>query len=89
MKTTIPSMARKYETIFSNDTIQLVKGKDGFWLYDLTRSMNLSMSALSEQQAFVDALMYYQNRLIEIEKEYKSLRGIVNNFVEQINCGQQ
>ena len=82
-------MNEKYESIFENETISLFKGinaraHEGFWLYDATRGMNLSMRAPSERQAFVNAIMYYQSRLTEIEKEYKSLRGFVDNFVEKI-----
>ena len=76
---------KRYELIFQNDTIQLSKGPDGFWLHDATRGMNLAMRATSEQQAFVNAIMYYQRRLMKIEIEHKSLRGLVDNFVEHFN----
>lgn len=87
-------MTEKYESIFENETLSLSKGintraHEGFWLYDATREMNLAMKAPSERQAFVDALMYYQSRLTEIEKEYKSLRGLVDNFVEQTQYGDK
>jgi hypothetical protein len=75
----------EYKTIFENDTIELSQGKNGFWLYDQTRGMNLSMKAPSEQQAFADAVMYYQNRLMEVEKDYLALKTLVETFVKQIN----
>ena len=58
-------------------------GSFGFWLYDKTRGMNLSMRAKMEIEAFVEALTYYQKRLGEVEKAYSSLRGQVDDFVSQ------
>ena len=54
-----------------------------FWLYDYTRGMNLSMGANNPQDAFVEALTYYQERLLETEKELSELKEKVNNFIEQ------
>ena len=45
-------------------------GHFGFWLYDATRGMNLSMRAKSSTDAFVEALTYYQKRLARIEAEH-------------------
>lgn len=56
---------------------------DGFWLYDDTRGMNLSMRAETSTDALVEALEYYQDRLSKVESEYKELSSKVNNFVEQ------
>lgn len=58
-------------------------GSFGFWLYDKTRSMNLSMRAKTEREAFVDALEYYQKRLMETEKTYADLKTKVDAFVAQ------
>ncbi len=58
-------------------------GHHGFWLYDETRGMNLAMRAKSEQDAFVEALTYYQERLKELETELHSLQTKVNAFVGQ------
>ena len=58
-------------------------GHFGFWLYDETRGMNLSMRAKSSTAAFVEALTYYQERLTTIEQEYASLRAKVDVFVDQ------
>ena len=80
-------MSKKYKPIFVNETIELSQGPDGFWLYDRTRGMNLSMRAVSEQQAFVNTIIYYQRRLTKIEKSYKSLNGFVNTFIEQVQYG--
>lgn len=64
-----------------SDTLELNEYKDGFWLYDETRGMNLAMRANTAQDAFVEALEYYQRRLNEMERSYYSLRGMVETFV--------
>jgi hypothetical protein len=70
------------------DTLSLTEvgtgGNTGFWLYDRTRGMNLSMRAKSEQAAFVEALTYYQKRLQEVEKELKGIKSKVYNFIEAV-----
>lgn len=74
------------KTIFStklSDTISLTLCTDGYWLYDFTRCMNLSMRAKTEQAAFVEALTYYQRRLEDIESCYNSLQSRVDTFVSQ------
>lgn len=38
------------------NTLSITECTDGFWLYDETRGMNLSMQAKSEEAAFVEAL---------------------------------
>lgn len=67
--------------IFKNETISLVECKDGFWLYDYTRGMNLSMKAKTERDAFIEALLYYQKRLKKTEEDFKTLNDKVINFV--------
>lgn len=70
-----------------SETISLSEYKSGgnlgFWLYDNTRGMNLSMRAKTETAAFVEALDYYQKRLIEVEQTYASLKMKVDAFVSQ------
>ena len=58
-------------------------GHFGFWLYDATRGMNLSMRAKSSTDAFVEALTYYQKRLARIEAEHAALQAKVYAFVTQ------
>lgn len=65
------------------DTLSLSECNDGFWLYDKTRSMNLSMKAKTAQDAFVETIEYYQKRLTEVEFEHKILKESVDKFVEQ------
>lgn len=65
------------------DTTELTECDDGFWLYDHTQGMNLSMRAKSAQAAYAEALTYYQNRLIEVESNFNSLNQKVQSFVAQ------
>jgi hypothetical protein len=65
------------------ETLGLTECKDGWWLYDKTRGMNLSLRAKSPTDAFVNALSYYQKRLAEVEKNFTGLSEKVNAFVEQ------
>jgi hypothetical protein len=58
-------------------------GSAGFWLYDTTRGMNLSMRAKSATDAFVEALHYYQARLEAVEQAHTKLRAQVDAFVSQ------
>ncbi|HBC8437461.1 TPA: hypothetical protein ACT2UD_005565 [Escherichia coli] len=56
---------------------------DGYWLYDETRGMNLAMRAKTAEAAYLEALEYYQERLTEVEEDYKSLKAKVDHFVGQ------
>jgi len=71
-----------------SDTLSLceckIGGPKGFWLYDKTRGMNLSMRAASETEAFVEALHYYQKRLLDVECELKRINASVDAFVEHV-----
>ena len=67
------------------ETLTISECKDGYWLYDKTRGMNLSMRAKTEQDAYVDAITYYQKRCAEIEQKKKKLYDSVNNFVESLS----
>jgi hypothetical protein len=78
-------MGTKPESISKyTETLNMAKYRDGFWLYDKTRGMNLSMRALSETDAFVEALTYYQRRTKEVEAELKALREAVDQFVDTV-----
>lgn len=58
-------------------------GNFGFWLYDETRGMNLAIRAATAQHALVDALNYYQKRLLKVEKEHDEIAKKVDAFVSQ------
>jgi hypothetical protein len=60
-----------------------ISGHKGYWLYDSTRGMNLSMRAKTERDAFVEALTYYQKRLSAVEQDYKDVKEKVEKFVNQ------
>jgi hypothetical protein len=66
-----------------SDTLILSECHDGWWLYDKTGGMNLSMRAKTSTDAFVEALTYYQKRLMVVEHEYTELNSKVNAFVDQ------
>lgn len=70
-----------------SDTLSLCEYKSGgnlgFWLHDKTRGMNLSMRANTATEAFVEALTYYQKRLITVEADYANLQAKVDSFVAQ------
>lgn len=67
-------MSKAISTEYLSDTISLSECRDGFWLYDATRGMNLAMRAKTRDDAFMEALKYYQNRLTQVESENKKLR---------------
>jgi hypothetical protein len=71
------------QQIFKTQTLTLTKCRDGYWLFDTTRGMNLGIRADSEQIAFIQALEYYQKRLTGLEAAHKCLNDRVEEFVEQ------
>ena len=77
-------MAQKaIRSIKLTDTLTLSECKDGFWLYDKVAGMNLGMRCDTEEQAFVEALTYYQKRLTVSEERYTNLSGKVEKFISQ------
>ncbi len=67
-----------------DETLSIVEVKSGFWLYDTTRGMNLSMRAKTKEDCFFEALKYYQRRLMETELELKSITEKVDSFVQLV-----
>ena len=51
--------------------------------------MNLSVRANSAQEALVEALEYYQDRLIEVESQLSSREDQVNRILDVLgaSCG--
>ncbi|TDE87415.1 hypothetical protein [Deinococcus sp. S9] len=76
-------MSKTISHIQLTETLELAERQDGFWLYDKTRGMNLSMGAKTPQDALVEALSYYQRRIKDVETKYRELETKVNAFVEQ------
>ena len=66
-------MAKAIRTVFKLDTLSLVECNDGYWLHDTIVGMNISMRAKSEQDACIEALLYYQKRLAAVKLDYKTL----------------
>jgi hypothetical protein len=79
-------MSRKgvIRTVFTTDKFSLHECNDGYWLYDFILGMNLSMRAKTEQDAYLEALMYYQKRLETVKSDYKKLDGVVDNFLSEL-----
>ncbi len=67
------------------DDLTMSECKDGYWLYDYTRGMNLSMSAKTQEDAFVEAITYYQKRLKQVENELNRLNKSVSAFIDSIS----
>lgn len=76
-------MSKAISSTVLSPTLTISLCRDGYWLYDETQGMNLSMRAKTSDDAFVEALTYYQERLAEIESNYNSLQSKVNAFVNQ------
>lgn len=81
-KNDMPKLLNKTEV---TDTITLSHCTDGWWLWDDTRGMNLSMHAPSPQQAFIETIGYYQRRLTQVEDELKTLKIQVEAFVQAVH----
>lgn len=65
------------------ETLHLSEQKNGFWLYDDTRGMNLAMRAKTAEDAYLEALDYYQGRLLQVEAELADITKKVEVFVAQ------
>lgn len=74
-------MSKVITHVHLTETLSLTECRDGFWLYDKTRGMNLSMRAKTPQDAFVEALSYYQRRLAQVEADYRDMKTKVEEFV--------
>lgn len=77
-------MSRTLNSVVLSKTITISQCTDGFWLYDSSRGMNLSMKAESSEAALLEAIGYYQRRLSDIESSYNSLKSRVESFVESV-----
>lgn len=78
-------MGKTIKTESLTPQLKLSECTDGYWLYDYTRGMNLSMRAKSEKDAFVEAIQYYQRRLKEVESNLSSLESKVKSFLVQFS----
>lgn len=76
-------MSKRISHTVLSPTLDLSECADGFWLYDKTQGINLSMKAKSSTAALVEALAYYQRRLTQVERKYHYMSGKVEAFVSQ------
>lgn len=67
------------------DTLTISECIDGFWLYDLLQSCNISMKAKTERDALVEGLKYYQSRYNKLENEYRVLNNNVQKFISSVS----
>ena len=74
-----------------SDSLFLAECKDGFWLYDSNMGFNIAMRASSAQEAFTEALTFYQKRLGETSSHLQQLQykvqGFVELFVQEVEYG--
>ena len=77
-------MGKAIRNVFKAETFSLTECTDGFWLYDTVIGMNISMQAKTEQDACIEALLYYQKALRNSKARYQTLNDKVENFVSQI-----
>lgn len=75
----------KNTTLVLTDSLTMSECKDGYWLYDYTRGMNLSMRAKTQEDAFVEALTYYQKKTKKVEDELKKLNVSISIFINSIS----
>ncbi len=78
-------MSKVVRKVFKIDTLSLHECNDGYYLYDYVVGMNISMRAKTEQDAYIEALLYYQKRLVEVKKDYKTLNDKVEGFLSQFD----
>lgn len=78
-------MSKCIKTTKLTASLHLSECTDGFWLYDYTREMNVSMRAKTAQDALVEAIGYYQRRLTQVETQFKELNTKVEAFVNQVH----
>lgn len=78
-------MAKAIRNVFKLDTISLTETNHGYYLYDHVVSQNISMKAKTEQDACIEALLWYQKRLASVKLDYKILNDKVNNFLSEFD----
>lgn len=78
-------MGKALRKVFKIETLSLHECTDGYYLYDYVIGMNISMRAKTEQDAYIEALLYYQRRLVEVKVDYKTLNDKVESFLCQFD----
>ncbi len=77
-------MVKARSVIKLTDALSISECHDGYWLYDYTAGMNLSMRAKTERDAFVEAISYYQERTKKLKQKLKELDESVQRFIESL-----
>jgi len=78
-------MAKVIRKVFKTDTLSLHECNDGYYLYDYVIGMNISMRAKTEEAACIEALLYYQKRLVAVKRDHKILNDKVEGFLSQFD----
>ena len=78
-------MGRAIRRVFKLDTIFLSETTEGYYLYDYVIGQNISMRAKTEQDACIEAILWYQSRLIESKEKFKILKDKVEGFLAQFD----
>ena len=78
-------MGKAIRNVFKTDTLSLTECTNGYYLYDTVEGMNIAMYAKTEQEACIEALLYYQKRLVEVKTDYKTLNDKVESFLCQFD----
>lgn len=68
-----------------SSTITISECHDGFWLWDETREMNLSMRAKTRDAAISEAFDYYQKRLKVLEAKLNDITTKLDAFLAQFS----
>ena len=78
-------MAKAIRNVFKIDTLSLVECNVGYYLYDTVVGMNIVMRAKTEQDACIEALLWYQKKLSGAKLDYKILNDKVESFLSQFD----
>ena len=65
-------MSKVIRKVFKIDTLSLHECTDGYYLHDYVVGMNISMRAKTEQDAYIEALLYYQRILVEVKNRLQN-----------------
>jgi len=81
-------MAKAIRNVFKLEKLSLTECNDGYYLYDHVVGQNIAMRAKTEQDACIEALLWYQKRLAMTKFDYKTLNDKVQNFISQFEIDE-
>ena len=72
-----------YKSIFKTDTFNICKHnlKEEYWLYDEIQGYNIVMQAKSKDEAFSEAIHYYQKRYKSLKEDSNRINNEINTFI--------